>query len=92
MFVKHAFNRARAVTRDVRISMPVTRSRNRLVAVWRREPLSGRLELKWQSVDDAQDAVDLPSRRGPANRPDVSGTRRRSPAALDMQLTRKAAA
>jgi len=48
MFAKYAFDRARAAARAGRLPRPVTRSRNRLVAVWRREPLSGRLELKWQ--------------------------------------------
>ena len=49
-FAKHAFTRARTVARDARLPVSVTRSRNQLVAVWRRESVSGRLELEWQPV------------------------------------------
>jgi hypothetical protein len=93
MFAKHAFDRFRMVARDVRLPMSVTRARNRLVAVWLINPLSGRLELKWQPFGRAQDASDLPSGRGPANRPDALSTRRRSTAAtLATLLTQEAAA
>ncbi|MHB8815306.1 MAG: hypothetical protein ACYDAE_18820 [Steroidobacteraceae bacterium] len=93
MIAKHAFNRARTFARDIRLPVPVTRSRNRLVAVWSIDPLSGRLELKWQPVGRAENASDLPSRRGPANRPDALGGRRRSTApTLAALLTQEAAA
>ena len=67
MFTKHAFNRVRRVARDARLAVSVTPSRNRLVAVWRREPVSGRLELKWQPAVRAR--AELPSRRDPVTQP-----------------------
>lgn len=93
MFAKLAFNRVRTVGRNARLSVPVTRSRNGLVAVWRREPLLGRLELRWQPAGGALDAADVPDRQGSAGRPNVPSTHRRSMAELiAAQLARKAAA
>jgi hypothetical protein len=88
MFAKLAFNGVRKVSRRA-----VTRSRNRLVAVWRWDPASGRLELKWMAGDRSQDATEVPGRSRPASRPDVQSTRRRSrAAALVMRFARETAA
>ena len=79
MFAKHAYDRARAVARAVRLPVPMTRSRNRLAAVWRSDPVSGRLELTWQPAGRAREAAD-PAGREPAGRAPRPG-HRRSPAA-----------
>ena len=92
MFAKYACNRARTVARDARLPAPVTRPRNRLVAAWRWDPLSGRLVLKWQPAADTGDAADLPRRRGPASRPDLPRNRRYTKTAAVTQIAREAAA
>jgi hypothetical protein len=69
MFAKHAFDRVRMVARDAQRPLSATPFRNRLVAVWRREPVSGRLELEWQPAAPARAGANLPSRRDPVTQP-----------------------
>jgi hypothetical protein len=69
MFTKHAFDRLRRIARDARLPVSAIPSRNRPVAVWRREPVSGRLELQWQPAPRARAGADLPSRRDPLIQP-----------------------
>ena len=57
MVVKLACNRSRTPVWYARPPVPVTRSRNLLAAVWRRDPVSGQLELEWRAVQPADQAA-----------------------------------
>lgn len=64
MFAKHVLSmrvdRVRALVRDARVLTHARPSRCGLKAVWRRDPILGRLELRWHSVSaaHAQHAAD----------------------------------
>jgi len=92
MFAKHDFDRIGTVARDARLSVAVTRSRNLLTAVWRVDPVSGRLQLRWHAVGRPHDNDGLPGNQRPASQPDAQSTRRPTTTATATQLIQEAAA